>query len=201
MDGAPQIEIIYLNNKDYFDYSGNSIEKERLILDNQNTHLLKRIIEAPWTYRVIRFILGSIFVYAGFIKLIDPKAFAQTISQYDIVPAFLLAPFAIGLPALEFLAGLGLILNIRGSLSVIFSLLVVFTAVLGYGILNDLNVDCGCFSPEEITGRNNLRQAFYRDLFMIAGVFLLFFSRSNSLLRSAHDGCVEKNKLSEKEDA
>ena len=201
MDGAPQIEIIYWNNKDYFDYSGNSIEKERLILDNQNTHLLKRIIEAPWTYRVIRFILGSIFIYAGFIKLIDPKAFAQTISQYDIVPAFLLAPFAIGLPALEFLAGLGLILNIRGSLSVIFSLLVVFTAVLGYGILNDLNVDCGCFSPEEITGRNNLRQAFYRDLFMIAGVFLLFFSRSNSLLRSAHDGCVEKNKLSEKEDA
>ena len=201
MDGAPQIEIIYWNNKDYFDYSGNSIEKERLILDNQNPHPLKRIIESPWTYRVIRFILGSIFVYAGFIKLIDPKAFAQTISQYDIVPAFLLAPFAIGLPALEFLAGLGLILNIRGSLSVIFSLLVVFTAVLGYGILNDLNVDCGCFSPEEITGRNNLRQAFYRDLFMIAGVFLLFFSRSNSLLRSAHDGCVEKNKLSEKEDA
>ena len=170
-------------------------------MDNQNPHPLKRIIESPWTYRVIRFILGSIFVYAGFIKLIDPKAFAQTISQYDIVPAFLLAPFAIGLPALEFLAGLGLILNIRGSLSVIFSLLVVFTAVLGYGILNDLNVDCGCFSPEEITSRNNLRQAFYRDLFMIAGVFLLFFSRSNSLLRSAHDGCVEKNKLSEKEDA
>jgi len=170
-------------------------------LDNQNPHPLKRIIESPWTYRVIRFILGSIFVYAGFIKLIDPKGFAQTISQYDIVPAFLLAPFAIGLPALEFLAGLGLILNIRGSLSVIFSLLVVFTAVLGYGILNDLNVDCGCFSPEEITGRNNLRQAFYRDLFMIAGVFLLFFSRSNSVLRSAHDGCVKKNKLSEKEDA
>ena len=201
MDGAPQIEIIYWNNKDYFDYNGNSIEKERLILDNQNPHPLKRIIESPWTYRVIRFILGSIFVYAGFIKLIDPKGFAQTISQYDIVPAFLLAPFAIGLPALEFLAGLGLILNIRGSLSVIFSLLVVFTAVLGYGILNDLNVDCGCFSPEEITGRNNLRQAFYRDLFMIAAVFFLFFSRSNSVLRSAHDGCVEKNKLSEKEDA
>ena len=170
-------------------------------MDKQNPYLLKKIIESPWTYRVIRFILGSIFVYAGFIKLIDPKAFAQVISQYDIVPDFLLAPFAIGLPALEFLAGLGLILNIRGSLSVIFSILVVFTAVLGYGILNDLNVDCGCFSPEEIKSQNNLRQAFYRDLFMIAGVFLLFLSRSNSVLRSTYDGCVEKNKLSEKEDA
>ena len=110
-------------------------------------------------------------------------------------------PFAIGLPALEFLAGLGLILNMRGSLAVIFSLLVVFVGVLGYGILKDLNVDCGCFSPSEITGQNNLRQAFYRDLFMIAGVLLLFFSRSNRVLRSAHKGYVEKNRLIEKEDA
>ena len=174
-------------------------EKE-VCLDKQNTHPLKRIIESPWTYRVIRFILGSIFVYAGFIKLIDPKAFARVISQYGIVPDILLAPFAIGLPALEFLAGLGLILNMRGSLTAIFSLLVVFVGVLGYGILNDLNVDCGCFTPEEITGQNSLRQALYRDLFMIAGVFLLFFSRPYRVLRSTHNGFVKKNKLSEKED-
>jgi uncharacterized membrane protein YphA (DoxX/SURF4 family) len=175
--------------------------KRKVCLDKQNSHPLKKIIESPWTYRIIRFILGSIFVYAGFIKLIDPKAFARVISQYDIVPDFLLAPMAVGLPAIEFLAGLGLILNMRGSLTVIFSLLVVFVGVLGYGILNDLNVDCGCFSPEEITGQNNLRQAFYRDLFMIAGVFLVFFLKSNRVLRNAHDACVEKNKPSEKEDA
>ena len=161
-------------------------------MDKQNPHLVKKIIGSPWTYRAIRFILGSIFVYAGFIKLIDPKAFARVISQYGIVPDSLLVVFAIGLPALEFLAGLGLILNMRGSLAVIFSLLIVFVGVLGYGILKDLNVDCGCFSPAEITGQNNLRQAFYRDLFMIAGVLLLFFSRSNRVLRSAHNGCVEK---------
>jgi uncharacterized membrane protein YphA (DoxX/SURF4 family) len=154
---------------------------------------------SPWTYRVIRFILGSIFVYAGFIKLIDPKAFARVISQYGVVPDVLLAPFAIGLPALELLAGLGLILNMRGSLTVIFSLLVVFVGVLGYGILNDLNVDCGCFTTEEITGQNSLRQALYRDLFMIAAVFLLFFSRPDRVLRSPDNGCVEKNKLNKKE--
>jgi uncharacterized membrane protein YphA (DoxX/SURF4 family) len=175
--------------------------KGEAYLNNQNPHPLKRFIESPWTYRVIRFILGSIFLYAGFIKLIDSKAFAQVISQYGIVPDVLLAPFAIGLPALEFLAGLGLILNMRGSLTVIFSLLVVFVGVLGYGILNDLNVDCGCFSDAEITSQNNLKLAFYRDLFMIAGVFLLFLSRSNSVLRSTHDGSVEKNKLSKKEEA
>jgi uncharacterized membrane protein YphA (DoxX/SURF4 family) len=170
-------------------------------LNNKNRPTLTRIIGSPWTYRIIRLILGSIFVYAGFIKLIDPKAFARVISQYGIVPDLLLAPFAIGLPALEFLAGIGLILNLRGSLTVIFSLLVVFVGVLGYGILNDLNVDCGCFTPEEITGQNSLRQALYRDLFMIAAVFLLFLSRSHRVLRDAHNGFVGKNKFSEKEDA
>ena len=169
-------------------------------MDKQSPHSLKKIIESPWTYRVVRFILGSIFLYAGFIKLIDPKAFAQVISRYDIVPDFLLATFAVGLPAIEFLAGLGLILNMRGSLTVIFSLLVVFVGVLGYGILNDLNVDCGCFSPAEIASQNSLRQAFYRDLFLIGGVLLLFFSRSHRVLRSAHHGCDNKNKLSEKEE-
>jgi uncharacterized membrane protein YphA (DoxX/SURF4 family) len=115
-----------------------------------------------------RLVLGAVFVYAGFIKLIDPRAFAASISQYDIVPQILLAPTAIGLPALELLAGLGLIMNIRGSLTVIFFLLFLFVSVLGYGILNNLNVDCGCFSEDDIKGFNSLRTAFYRDLIMIA---------------------------------
>ena len=115
-----------------------------------------------------RVVLGTVFVYAGFIKLTDPRAFAVSISRYDIVPQILLAPVAIGLPALEFFAGIALIMNIRGSLTVIFSLLFLFVSVLGYGILNNLNIDCGCFSEEDIKGFNSLRIAFYRDLIMIA---------------------------------
>jgi uncharacterized membrane protein YphA (DoxX/SURF4 family) len=124
-----------------------------------------------------RVVLGTVFVYAGFIKLIDPKAFAVSISQYDIVPQILLAPAAIGLPALELLAGLGLIMNIRGSLTVIFSLLFLFVSVLGYGILNNLNVDCGCFSEDDIKGFNSLRTAFYRDIIMIVIAFYIYVYR------------------------
>lgn len=121
-----------------------------------------------------RVVLGAVFVYAGFIKLIDPKTFAVSVSQYEIVPQILIAPVAIGLPALEFLAGLGLIMNIRGSLTVIFSLLFLFVSVLGYGMLNNLNVDCGCFSEDEIKGFNSLRTAFFRDLIMILIAFYIY---------------------------
>ena len=137
----------------------------------------KKMIASPWFNLLLRFVIGGVFVYAGFIKLMDPKSFAKVISQYDLIPEMLLAPSAIGLPLLELLAGLGLIFNIRGSLSVIFGMLVLFVFFLWYGILNDLSIDCGCFSPEEIADYNSLKKAFYRDLLMIGGALFIFLQR------------------------
>jgi uncharacterized membrane protein YphA (DoxX/SURF4 family) len=147
---------------------------------------LKKVIVSPWFSLSIRLALGLIFVYAGFIKLIDPKAFAKIISHYDIVPESFLPVVAIGLPALEFLSGLGLIFNIRGSLAVISSLLIMFSVVLGYGIFNDLNIDCGCFTPEEINQQDGLKLAFYRDLILIGGAFFLFLSNWYSQKNAAN---------------
>jgi uncharacterized membrane protein YphA (DoxX/SURF4 family) len=135
---------------------------------------IKKILFSPKLDLIIRLVIGSVFIYAGFIKLIDPKSFAKVISQYDIVPDILLPAVSIGLPATELLAGLGLVLNIRGSLTVIFNLLVIFIMVLGYGIFNDMNIDCGCFSTEEINARNSLKQALFRDIFMIVAACYLY---------------------------
>ncbi len=108
----------------------------------------KKFVSSPLPYITVRLILGSVFVYAGVVKILDPKAFASIISQYGLVPESLLVPVAIGLPLVEILAGLGLIFNIRGSLPTIFGLLVMFIFVLWYGILQELNIDCGCFTTE-----------------------------------------------------
>ena len=137
----------------------------------------RKILLSPWSYHIVRIALGCIFGYAGFIKLIDPKAFAKVISQYDLLPESFLAPIAIGLPFAEFLAGLGLIFAIRGSLSIIFGLLIMFVFVLWYGILRHLDIDCGCFSPEELKSHASLWSAFYRDLVMIAAVLFLYLWR------------------------
>ncbi len=134
----------------------------------------KKFVSSPLSYITVRLILGSVFAYAGFVKLLDPKAFASIISQYGLVPQSLLVFVAIGLPLIELLAGLGLIFNIRGSLTAIFGLLVMFIFVLWYGILRDLNIDCGCFTVEELKGINSLKQAFYRDIIMIIGILYLF---------------------------
>jgi uncharacterized membrane protein YphA (DoxX/SURF4 family) len=141
------------------------------------TTYFRNILRSPWIYRVIRYCIGIVFIYAGIIKITDPGTFASIISQYGIVPETFLAPVAIGLPLLEIFVGFGLIFKIRGSAISVLVLLVIFVFVLWYGILNDLNVDCGCFSSEEIAAQNSLMQALYRDMVMIGALFFFFLSK------------------------
>jgi uncharacterized membrane protein YphA (DoxX/SURF4 family) len=120
----------------------------------------------PWPYRIARIGLACIFVYGGIIKLFDPKAFAATISPYDLVPETLLPLVAVGLPLIETIAGLALVFDRPWGLHVISGLLLLFVVVLGYGIFSELNVDCGCFGVDELNKQAGLRQALYRDLFL-----------------------------------
>jgi uncharacterized membrane protein YphA (DoxX/SURF4 family) len=125
---------------------------------------------------IMRFFIGAVFVYAGILKLLDPSAFAWNIYQYGLVPRSAIAVMAVGLPILEVLAGIGFIFNIRGSLLAIAGMLVLFLFVLGYAMINGLNVDCGCFSVGE-PGPEGLRNAFIRDILMMAGVGFVHASR------------------------
>ena len=102
-----------------------------------------------WIYNLSRWCIGIIFIYAGTVKLLEPKIFAVLIDAYGIVPENLLIPVAVTLPAVEIVAGLGLLFDIEKSLFIISGLLVLFIAILGYGIRMGLDVDCGCFGPEE----------------------------------------------------
>jgi uncharacterized membrane protein YphA (DoxX/SURF4 family) len=137
----------------------------------------KRILISPWPYRMIRFVLGVVFVWAGLAKLADPEGFAEIISVYELVPESMLVPVAVGLPVLEVVAGLGLVFDVQGSLSIILGLLTLFVFVLWFGILRDLDIDCGCFSPTDLAEHMTLRQAMYRDFVMLAGALYLFWWR------------------------
>jgi uncharacterized membrane protein YphA (DoxX/SURF4 family) len=136
--------------------------------------------------------MGGIFIYSGAVKLLDVKGFARMISLYELVPDQLLAPVALGLPALELLAGIGILFEIPGALSAIFAMLLMFCSILWYGILKDLDIDCGCFSTAELKGQNSLRQALYRDFVMIAGCCYLYLYRLIRIRRELGAGVPVK---------
>jgi len=172
-------------------------KRSREITVSKSFRAINKIVLSDRICRIVRLVIGFVFIYAGLIKLTDPATFAKLISQYDILPDIMLAPFAIALPAIEFLAGLGLVFNLRGSLAVIFVLLLLFSSVIGYGIFNNLNIDCGCLSLEEIKGLSSLKQAFYRDLVMTGAVLFLFLQRSYSPSWSRRSNTFTKNNKKE----
>lgn len=143
-------------------------------------NIKKTLFHSSLLYRALRLLLGVIFIFAGVSKLLDPHAFARTISAYGILPDALLFPVAIALAALEFLTGTCLLLNIRGSLQVTTGLLTLFLIVLGHAILHNLDVDCGCFSGNEIPAPGALKPAFGRDLGLMAiSFYLMSWDRFN----------------------
>ena len=149
------------------------------------TLLQTLLFRSAWPYRVMRILLGCVFILAGGSKLLAPRAFAHLISAYGLLPEELLVPVAIGLPALEVLAGIGLLFNARGSLKIICGLLLSFLFVLGYAIWKKLDVDCGCFSHLEIEAGNALHAAFLRDLGLTAvSFYLIFWQRFHNRLHA-----------------
>ena len=129
-----------------------------------------------WIYKLARWTLGAVFIYTGSIKLLMPKSFAVLIEAYGIVPQGLTMSVAIVLPALEVAAGIGLVFDIEKSLGVIAGLLILFLSLLIYGIWMELDIDCGCFGPEdpETEAFHGLRRSLYRDLAMLAGVVFTY---------------------------
>ena len=129
-----------------------------------------------WIYKLFRWSLGGIFIYAGSVKLMAPSAFAAAIAAYGILPDSLQLPAAVGLSVLEVAAGIGLIADIHGSLSLVAVLLALFVAVQSYAIRLGLDIDCGCFGPgdPEAGVFHGLRLSRYRNLVMLASVAFLY---------------------------
>lgn len=108
-----------------------------------------------------------------------PESFATIIQAYGLIPEALVLPAAVSLSILETAAGVSLVVDLQWSLGIITGLLALFMAILGYGLWMGLDVDCGCFGPNdpEAAAYHSLRPALYRDICMLAGIGYLFAYR------------------------
>jgi len=157
--------------------------------------LHSRMSVFDWLYKFLRWGLAGVFIYAGSTKLLDPKTFAVLIEAYGIVPESLLMPISIALPILEVTAGIGLFFDIEGSLAVITGLLGLFIVILSYGIWVGLDVDCGCFGPQDSKAEafHGLRQSLYRDIGMLTGVIFIYAWRRYRAIEPVRIKLFKKN--------
>ncbi len=124
---------------------------------------------------LIRLVIGVTFVVASYHKILDPKAFAQSVYYYHMVPAPLLHLFALYLPWLELVAGLALIVGWkRGGAAVLTALMTLaFIVGLSYALARNLDISCGCFGTD--SGHSVGLSLLIRDIVMLAALILFLW--------------------------
>ncbi len=135
------------------------------------------ILLPDWLELIVRFLVGGTFVYASFDKILHPADFALAISHYRLLPGDLLHVFALLVPWVELVAGLGMILGFarRGASALVTAMLVMFVAAIVSALARDLDISCGCFSTKG--GHAVGLSLIFRDIALLAGAVLLWVCR------------------------
>jgi uncharacterized membrane protein YphA (DoxX/SURF4 family) len=112
-----------------------------------------------WLTTVARLVLGGVLLVAGWLKISSPDDAVRAVQAYQLLPQGLTHAVGYGLPLVEVLVGLLLLLGlgtrwaavVAGLLMIVFILGIVSVWVRG------LSIDCGCFGGGGTTtsaGRN-----------------------------------------------
>lgn len=96
-----------------------------------------------------RWLLGSLLIWAGALKIGHPAELASAIAGFRLLPAGIVAPLAVILPYFEVLLGLylvaGLFTRVAGWLAA--AQFVVYAAAIASAVLRGIPANCGCFGP------------------------------------------------------
>lgn len=127
-----------------------------------------------------RVLLGSVFVFSGFVKAIDPLGSTYKFEDYfhafgGVFESFavLSFPLAILLSTLELVIGLNLILKIQVRITnymALLFMLVMTPLTLYIALKKNLVTDCGCFGDALVISN---WATFYKNLLLVAMIILL----------------------------
>ena len=125
---------------------------------------------------IMRLVLGVVFIYASYDKILDPSKFARDISNYHFVPFGLENTVAIILPWLELFIGIGIVLGIYIDGNTLLSafLLLLFNFLIFQAMVRGFNIECGCGLKEgELVGWRKLIENFT----LFGGACLILLSK------------------------
>ena len=122
----------------------------------------------------LRIVLGSLFLVAGSLKLLDPAAFLSSIESFHLLPHGIAFAVALTLPWLESIAGIALWIKrgYFGGVGALFLLGLVFIFALGISWMRGLDIVCGCFGAEE-PNKTPYLWLILRNLLMLSGLLFL----------------------------
>lgn len=100
-----------------------------------------------WIGLAARLVTGGVWLVAGGLKVTHPDASIAAVRAYELLPASLVEPVGLLLPAVELVIGLALVLGVltRGAAVVSALLFVAFIIGIVSVWSRGIEIDCGCF--------------------------------------------------------
>ena len=137
-----------------------------------------RSLNLPLIFRII---LGIIFIYASYDKILDPAAFSKNIHNFHTTDNFVWVEnlVALILPWLELIVGVFLIFGVflEGSTSITIGLYIFFIIILSQAVFRGIDVHCGCFKTEADAGVTDLRMELIKhigeDILLLGMAFVI----------------------------
>ena len=129
---------------------------------------------------IFRCILGAIFIYASWDKLLSPADFARVVYNYRLLPEIFINIFTIILPWIELICGSLIIIGFlkKGSILIINLLLIAFFLAMAINLYRGIEIGCGCFSIGNINDKISIFDLI-RDLLMIGMGFYVYVMTGN----------------------
>lgn len=131
-------------------------------------------------YQMARIIVGFLFIFSGFVKLVDPLGFSYKLEEYFgpgvfelefLVPIAL--PLAVFIVIFELLLGVSLLLGFARKFTrwSLLLMIVFFTFLTFYSAYFNKVTDCGCFGDAIPL---NPWQSFYKDIILLVLILFIF---------------------------
>ena len=138
---------------------------------------------------IFRIILGVVFIYASYYKILDPASFSDNIHNYHVTDNFIWAEnlAALIIPWLELIVGVFLIMGVflDGSISITIGMLIFFIIILSQAVFRGIDVHCGCFTTEADSGVTDLRMELIMHIiedFVLLGMAVVIQMRDKFTL-------------------
>jgi protein-disulfide isomerase/uncharacterized membrane protein YphA (DoxX/SURF4 family) len=132
-----------------------------------------------WAGLVIRVVLAAVWAWAALSKIGNPRGFVQAVRAYDATPEWLSKAIGYGLPMLELVVAILLLIGLitRYAAAVSAVLLMVFLIGIVQASARGLEIQCGCFGGGGQTTSTSYLLDILRDLVLLAlSAFLIRWS-------------------------
>ena len=130
-----------------------------------------------------RLLVGSLFIFSGFVKLNDPLGFSYKLEEYfssGVLDLPALIPYALELAVFlvifEILLGVALLLGyaVKFTAWCLLLMILFFSFLTFYSAYFNKVTDCGCFGDAIPL---NPWESFIKDIILLAFILLLFFNQ------------------------